>query len=591
MIAKITKGKRASGALLYDFGPGRRDEHERPRVIAGTVPGTPRQIARIIDHHTRPSGIKTPIWRCSLSLPDEDGVLTDRKFAAIAEAYVGRMGFGGCPWVAVRHGDDHIHLTVSRVGWDRRTVDDHGDYLKSMPIVRALEREHGLVDAGALSNRTAPQVSGQERAASQRRGAAEPERLQIRAAVWAARDAAAGRGRAVFEQLLTEAGVEYRANVASTGRMNGYSFSLPSWTDAEGEQVWVTASKTAKDLAWQKLRPVLDPPAEQAPPAAGPVPVLTADLARQRLAEAKQRAEQRRADVAQELAAIPAGTVPDIAAALRTTRATLAARERTLGAETSTAMRLDGIASGVTAGPARVALHRRRAELAAAVAVEAEASAHATAAAQQRQQATAARKVEAESRAKAGQRWRLPGSRADAEGMATAAADLADRADTEAARLERLAEATLRRAAETAPPDVTGPYDQALAELDQGWHALDQTALRADQQNARVQQADHAAPLQAARVAVAQARRGVEQLLAEQHRRAALPADRAAVEDQVRADLAREVTARAARAGSTTARPKKAAPKKAGPAARTGQQPPHLRRGTDPRGRGGTPGR
>ncbi|WP_052391586.1 relaxase/mobilization nuclease domain-containing protein [Streptomyces sp. NRRL B-24484] len=574
MIAKITKGRKAAGAIRYDFGPGRRDEHHDPRVVAGTVPGTPQQIARIIDHHTRPSGLTSPIWRCSLSLPDEDGILPDRQWAEIATAYVERMGYGACPWVAVRHGDDHIHLTVSRVGWDRRTVPDRGDYIRSMPIVRALEREHGLVDAGALSNRTAPQVSGQERAAAVKRGADEPERLQIRAAVYAARDAAAGRGRAEFERLLAEAGVDFRANVASTGRMNGYSFSIPAWTDADGARVWVTASKTARDLAWQKLAPVLEPPAD-APP------VLTADLARTKLAEARERVGRQRAELAQELAALPAGTVADLPTALRVTRSALDSREKTLAREAAASMRLDGIASGVSAGPRLAGLRQYLADLELAAGAEAEAIGHATAAAQQRQQADAARRVQAEAVQKAGARWSLPKRRADAEGMAAAAEEWAARCEAEAVLLDRRAD-DARRRAETAAPQGTGePYVRALEDLVTGWSAAEAAAIREDRQAAKLQYTDQLGPLQAARVEAAKARKVLDQLGAEQLRRAALPPDRLALENSVRADLAAQARAAAARSTSPTTGTRRTPPKKAGPS--HGARPPHLRPGQDPR--------
>ncbi|MFC7968790.1 relaxase/mobilization nuclease domain-containing protein [Streptomyces cinereoruber] len=261
MIAKITKGRKAGGALRYDFGPGRREEHENPRIVGGSVPGTPQQVARIIDRHTRQrADVSRPIWRCSLSLPDEDGVLTDEKWAQIAEEYVGRMWGADVPWVAVRHGDDHIHLTVSRVRWNGQLASDSHDYARSRPIVRALEREHGLTNAEERSDRIAPQVSGPERAAAQRRGAARPEREQLRDLVRAARDASAGGGRVAFEAALTEAGVDFRANVARGGRMSGYSFSLPGWVDAAGTPVWSTASKVSRDLSWGQLRSVLGSP-------------------------------------------------------------------------------------------------------------------------------------------------------------------------------------------------------------------------------------------------------------------------------------------------------------------------------------------
>ncbi|MGW2204814.1 relaxase/mobilization nuclease domain-containing protein [Streptomyces sp. NPDC001774] len=268
MIAKVTKGKRAGGALRYDFGPGHREEHKDPRIVAGSVPGTPQQVARIIDRHNRRrSDVARPIWRCSLSLPDEDGVLTDERWGQIAEQYVGRMWGPDVPWVAVRHGDDHVHLTVSRVRWSGELASDSHDYARSRPIVRALEAEHGLTNAEERSNRVAPQVSGPERAAAQRRGAERPEREQLRELVRAARDASAGGGREAFEAALEEAGVGYRANVAKGGRMSGYSFSLPGWTDGEGAQVWAAASKVSRELRWDELRSTLDNPDLRTAPA------------------------------------------------------------------------------------------------------------------------------------------------------------------------------------------------------------------------------------------------------------------------------------------------------------------------------------
>ncbi|MFG2919623.1 relaxase/mobilization nuclease domain-containing protein [Kitasatospora sp. NPDC048298] len=582
MIGNITTGRRAGGAIRYDFGPGRRDEHLDPHFVAGTVPGTPQQVARLIDHHTRQrSDVKKPIWRVSLSVPDEDGVLDDRVWAAIAEKYVARMGFGDCPWVAARHGHDHVHITVSRLTWDGRLVDNGRDWLRNRTVLDAIEAEHGLVRAADRYKETGPGVrSGNELAASQRRGVALPEREQIRVLAQQARDAAAGLGRARFEAELLARGVDFRANESpTTGRMNGYSLSIAAWLDSDGVQIWVPASKAGRDLAWGKLAPVLEPKTV-APEATGP------DLAALRLAEARERAVDPRTDVVRTLRTTPAGTVPDLVSALRTLRTTLDTRESTLAAETATAMRLDGLVSGVGMGPRRGELHRRRIGLQAAVGAEAEADGHATAAGQHRQEAAVARQVEAEAKAATSSRWPRKAKKA-ADAAATAAA-LATRAEAEAARLGALAARALERASEAAP-GVRGRYDEALAALESGWQQQERAAIAEDARGARLQQIDHQPPLQAARVAVAEARRGVEQLLAEQTRRAALPPERLQLEDQVRADLAREVTARAARAGSTTGkpRPKKAAPKKAAAA----EQAEHLRRQQARRPRPDTPGR
>ncbi|WP_052411141.1 relaxase/mobilization nuclease domain-containing protein [Streptomyces sp. NRRL S-118] len=266
MIANITKGKKAVGALIYDFGPGRRDEHVNPRIVAGNVTGTPLQVARAIDHtaRRRPE-IAAPIWRCSLSLPDEDGILPDAQWADIASKFVADMGFATAPWVAVRHGDDHIHLTVSRVDWAGQLLTDRWDYRRAREAADVLEEEHGLVRARDRFRAEGPQVRNNELEASNRRrgpdAAVPPEREELRRIIREVRDASRGLGRDAFESGLADAGVAFRANVASTGRMNGYSFTLDGLVDGAGEQVWYPASKVAKDLRWAALGPVLgDPP-------------------------------------------------------------------------------------------------------------------------------------------------------------------------------------------------------------------------------------------------------------------------------------------------------------------------------------------
>ncbi|MFF9322974.1 relaxase/mobilization nuclease domain-containing protein, partial [Streptomyces sp. NPDC014738] len=275
MIANITKGRKAVGALIYDFGPGRRDEHINPRIVAGNVTGTPLQVARAIDHtaRRRPE-ITAPIWRCSLSLPDEDGILPDAQWSTIAADFIASMGFDGAPWVAVRHGDDHIHLTVSRVDWGGQLLTDRWDYRRAREAADRLEEEHGLVRAADRFRPEGPQVRNNELEASNRRrgpdAAVPPEREELRRLVREVRDASRGLGRDAFESGLEDAGVSFRANVASTGRMNGYSFSLSSWTDATGEQVWVPASKVARELRWAQLKTVVGelPPDTLAPRAA-----------------------------------------------------------------------------------------------------------------------------------------------------------------------------------------------------------------------------------------------------------------------------------------------------------------------------------
>lgn len=270
MIVKITHGRRVGDLAAYLHGP--KNEHAyagRPGggVVAGNVgmdgdlDGTRwaqelRQAAG-----TRPD-IERPIWHASLRLAPEDRTLTDAQWADVASAFIEEMGIGAQPWVAVRHADDHVHLVVSRVDdagvvWSRRD-----DRYKARRAAVALERQWWLrrtpVQSQPETQRVADhQVSQGEHQRSTATGT-PPARVSLAHQVRAAREAAltAGRGRVGFEEALTALGVGWRANVASTGRMSGYSFAWHQ--DKDGEPVWFKASALDKSLAWSRLGPALD---------------------------------------------------------------------------------------------------------------------------------------------------------------------------------------------------------------------------------------------------------------------------------------------------------------------------------------------
>ena len=146
MIPRITRGSSAAAALAYDFGPGRREEHVDARTVAGTVPGDWRAQAALIDATVaaKPQ-VEKGIWRTSLRAAPQDRVLTDAEWGQIADRYIAEMGASGHPWTATRHGDDHIHLTVSRVSWTGQVVPLHRDFPKAQAACRAIEAEHHLI--------------------------------------------------------------------------------------------------------------------------------------------------------------------------------------------------------------------------------------------------------------------------------------------------------------------------------------------------------------------------------------------------------------------------------------------------------------
>ena len=126
-------GADAGGLARYLHGPGTHTVHEYRndrgalivggKVIAGTVPvrheGDGAGWARQFTHagKARPKVVRN-VWHCSLRCAPTDRTLSDREWSGIGQHLADRMGYGQHPWVMVRHDTDHVHIAVSRVGFD-----------------------------------------------------------------------------------------------------------------------------------------------------------------------------------------------------------------------------------------------------------------------------------------------------------------------------------------------------------------------------------------------------------------------------------------------------------------------------------------
>ncbi|MFI1532779.1 relaxase/mobilization nuclease domain-containing protein [Streptomyces griseus] len=602
MIANITKGRKAVGALVYDFGPGRRDEHINPRIVAGNVTGTPLQVARAIDHTARRRpGITAPIWRTSLSLPDEDGILPDAQWSAIATAFIADMGFGGAPWVAVRHGDDHIHLTVSRVDWAGQLLTDRWDYRRAREAADRLEEEHGLVRAADRFRAEGPQVRNNELEASKRRRGPEParppEREELRRLVREVRDASRGLGRAAFESGLADVGVGVRANVASTGRMNGYSFTLEGWTDGSGEQVWVAASKVARELRWAQLKTVIGDAAataefvdratemlgqgriERGAAQPGDHPALSSDPAARILAQwqAKTAGQEAPAEALPEPkpVSVPAWTdkrrpygalaTDAIPAEIKKANRQIATWRGEMEMAQSNARTWDGLATGSVTGTRVRDLHQLAAKVAAARPhIEAEVAArHDRVAADTA--ADAARKIWQEARHRKDLGWlelRKLGTSRKAEEKKAETSGEAIHAYVEQGRQAMTRAAEASRAAQEASGLPWAEREQTR--LREGWPQLLADAQRGDQDEGRARRDAELARVEdlARRIQTAAAR--ADRLAQEAELRRTMPADQAKAEGRARRE--------AARSKPPTSRRRKAGPRS------PGEQPAHLRR-------------
>lgn len=241
---KIKRGTGFRGVLNYAFGRDDKHKEEPGRLVGGNTAGqTPRALAAEFGatRKLRPD-IEKPVWHNSLRLPKGEA-LDDDQWIAIADDYMSRMGFTELnPRCYVLHDDEdgqHIHIVASRIALDGSLYLGKNENLASTKTIQQIERDHGLtitkgpeyVD-GKIKMPDVKPIPKSEIERALRTGEEPPRQRLQRLLDEIIKD----RPTAVeLAERMTAAGVEVRANIARTGTMNGYSFSIGGASFAGGK--------------------------------------------------------------------------------------------------------------------------------------------------------------------------------------------------------------------------------------------------------------------------------------------------------------------------------------------------------------------
>jgi len=315
MMPNVVRGSRMGGLMTYLVGPGRRNEHTEPHLVAGDGAvlawhddaelgrDGALAIARHLDQPRTAFGVDVPgghVWHCSLSLSADEGEISDEKWGEISRDFVAAMGFDDndgakapCRWVAVRHGlsvngNDHVHLVVNLVREDGTKASVHNDFKRAQTTARALEVKHGLEPLeSAVAERSTRGYKPAEREAQARaRARAKYERAErtrgaggapwehLPAADRQARvgaemrtdqprhtlavkvrgAAAASESEAEFVRRLRGAGLIVRPRFADgrTDVVTGYS--VAERPQAGERPIWYGGGRLGRDLTLPRLR-------------------------------------------------------------------------------------------------------------------------------------------------------------------------------------------------------------------------------------------------------------------------------------------------------------------------------------------------
>ncbi|HEM6696760.1 TPA: relaxase/mobilization nuclease domain-containing protein, partial [Citrobacter koseri] len=251
-MQKIKRGKSFAGVVRYALQPGVHHKSD-PVVIGGNMlGGSALELIAEFDgtKQLRPEAQK-PVWHNSLRLPDGESLSND-QWAMIADDYMKKMGFNETHLRCyVLHDDSagqHIHIIASRIDMaGGKLYLGKNENLISTRIISELEITHGLTvtkTAPSISNKQPKRkrISRNEQMLSERTGVPSPKEALQQILDKSLADTP---DLLTFIKRLEQAEVSWKVNVASTGKMNGFSFEYAG--------IAFKASQLGKSYSWANL--------------------------------------------------------------------------------------------------------------------------------------------------------------------------------------------------------------------------------------------------------------------------------------------------------------------------------------------------
>lgn len=246
MKAKVERGSGFRGVLDYAI-----DEEKTATIVGGNMTGsTPRELSSEfgLSRKLRP-GCTKPVLHISLALPfGED--LDPGKWAEVTAAFMAEMGLETHQYVAIKHEDKphkHVHIVATRIALDGSLWHGEWEVFRAIEATQLLEKKFGLTLTPGLDAIDAEDhkknVTKNEMEQAIRTGEA-PARQLLQNII---DEAVQGNPSATaFVERLESAGVTVKPNVATTGKLNGFGFSING--------IAFKGSDLGKKYAWKGLQ-------------------------------------------------------------------------------------------------------------------------------------------------------------------------------------------------------------------------------------------------------------------------------------------------------------------------------------------------
>ncbi|WP_394517304.1 relaxase/mobilization nuclease domain-containing protein [Pantoea sp. SGAir0175] len=254
-MQKIKRGKSFAGVVLYALKPGVHHKTD-PVVIGGNMLGAsaPELITEFNASASLRADVVKPVWHNSLRLPQGES-LTTKQWVSFADDYMSCMGFSDTHLRCYVIHDDgpgqHIHIIASRVDLvGGKLYLGRNENLISTRVIQELESAHDLTRTKGPSPLLGPSPSSKHKRLSRgeeqkekREGQPSPKTFlqnTIDTLLCTHNDIPS------FVEALCEYGITPVPNIASSGRMNGFSF--------EYSGIAFKASQLGKAYSWATLQ-------------------------------------------------------------------------------------------------------------------------------------------------------------------------------------------------------------------------------------------------------------------------------------------------------------------------------------------------
>jgi len=260
-MQEIRRGKCFRGVVSYALAPA---SHHKiaPEIIGGNMIGLSVDEVSVEFMQTQKlrSDVQKPVWHNSLRLTAGES-LTKQQWVTVANDYMKRMGFDDthlrCYFLHDDEAGQHIHIIASRIRIpDGQLYLGRNENLISTKIIQELERDHLLTRTKGPSPPSAPKVrktGRNEEMMEARTGNKAPKKI-IQEAIDAVLSFYCTITIDDFIYELGKQNITAKASIASTGKMNGFSFEVAG--------IAFKASQLGKACSWSSLsQKVTLPPA------------------------------------------------------------------------------------------------------------------------------------------------------------------------------------------------------------------------------------------------------------------------------------------------------------------------------------------